>query len=326
MFWSVSLSGAFLKNIFKVVFVSITIFILAFYYFDVPRPIGSVIVPIMAGGGLGNQMFRYAAGYALAKKTGSKLYVMIIGHFEKKIPLIESNVELIKFNIDKNNIISKNKINRHFLKLKNVNDQNFFELSKKQNYQVLVINDDFESEIFFKDVKNDILKMFNVSIEDKELRNVINDVDKQNSVCVHVRRGDMFSHLKMYLMPITYQIRAIELAKKFISNPKFFIFSDSIDIIKNELKDFEDLSFISKSVFEDFVIMSKCGNNIIANSTFSWWAAYVNKNRNHLVFAPYPRFTNSLLEWAFKNEKRRKQKHELYDKYAYPQDWITIRY
>ena len=184
------------------------------------------------------------------------------------------------------------------------NEQNFFELSKKQNYQVLVINDDFESEIFFKDIKSDIVKMFNVDIEDNKLKNVINEVNKQDSVGVHVRRGDMFSHLKMYLMPITYQIKAMELAKKLISNPKFFIFSDSIDITKNELKDVGELSFISKSVFEDFVIMSKCGNNIVANSTFSWWSAYVNKNNNHLIFAPYPRFTNSLLEWAFKDEKK----------------------
>jgi hypothetical protein len=109
-------------------------------------------------------------------------------------------------------------------------------------------------------------------------------------------------------MPIDFQIKAIELAKKLVENPNFFVFSDSIEFTKKELGSNSKYTFINKSTFEDFVIMSKCSHNIVANSTYSWWAAYINKSYNKLVISPRPRYTDFLLNKLFNDVKRRDRK------------------
>lgn len=321
MFLEFNFSEIVLKNILKISIFLVAIYILIAVNFEVPRAIGSVVIPLTAGGGLGNQMFRYAAGYALAKKTGSKLYIII-----REGKNHNRDIALSNFNIDKNNIVYKNKLNKKFFKSKKVSENNFFELYHKKNYQVLIIDDDFESEIFFKDVKNEILDIFIPNSKKYNIDDVVDEVSKSNSVCVHIRRGDMLTNMKMYLMPIDFQIKAIELASRIIKTPKFFIFSDSIGLTKKELAFNEDFTFVNKSVSEDFVIMSKCSHNIIANSTFSWWAAYINKSYNHLVIAPSPRYTEDFLNLVFTDVRRRDEKRKLYNNYAYPKDWIKLEY
>jgi hypothetical protein len=312
-----------MKSSIRIIFFTSMALILSAIYFEVPRPVGSVIVPLYAEGGLGNQMFRYAAGYALAKQTGSKLYVMVE---DWKADKDKVRLALADFNIDKSAIIYKNKINKQFLNRVYINENNFFEVNQKQNYKTLVIHDDFESEIFFQDYKKDILSIFTPVIKTNKIQDTIDKVSKEDAVCVHVRRGDMSRNLQMYLISIDYQLRAINLARYLTTNPKFFIVSDSMDIAKKELGDMQDASFISGSPLEDFIIMTKCSNNIIANSTFSWWAAYLNQNENNLVIAPSPRYSNAVFEQIYKNSKRREEKREFYSKYSYPKDWIALKY
>jgi hypothetical protein len=174
-----------LRIIFQIAAILMAIYIFIAISFDVPRPIASVIVPLNATGGLGNQMFRYAAGYALAKKTGSKLYIMISDRDG-----INKELTLSKFNIDENNIIYKNRLNRKLFKRTIVNEENFFDFYKKDNYHVLIIDDDFESDIFFKDVKADILKSFTPREIPDNIKALVEDVKKENSVCIHVRNAN----------------------------------------------------------------------------------------------------------------------------------------
>ena len=109
----------FLKYVAKMTFIlAVIIIVLSVYFikFQAIDPVGSVVVPLKADGGLGNQMFRYAAGYALAKKTNSKLYILVERGAKEKDkdnndPL-KGNLMLGKFNIHKENIIYKNKINK----------------------------------------------------------------------------------------------------------------------------------------------------------------------------------------------------------------------
>ena len=225
-----------------------------------------------------------------------------------------------KFNIPQQNIIYKNKINKKLFNKKYVNEINFFKLSQQQNWRSLVINDDFESEIFFADFKANIIEMYQLTQNGPDLAKV----ERDNAVCVHVRRGDMLTMKDIYLLPITYQQQAIELAKKLIKKPEFIIFTDSIDLVKSELSG--DFNFVSGKPLEDFLLMSKCGNNIIANSTFSWWAAYLNQRYNHLVIAPSPRYNDKFFQEIFKDDYLRYRKRALYQLHAYPRDWILINY
>ncbi len=167
--------------------------------------------------------------------------------------------------------------------------------------------------------------LFTLNSKNKNLQEIINNVSKENAVCIHIRRGDMYSNLKMYLISVDYQKQAIKLANKLLTNPSF-ILSDSIDLAKKELNDLSNITFINRSTLEDFLIMSKCGNNIIANSTFSWWAAYLNRSSEHLTIAPFPRYTDSLLQTIFKDPQKREMKRKFYEQYAYPNDWISLNY
>ena len=143
----------------------------------------------------------------------------------------------------------------------------------------------FFSDVFFKDVKDDILKFYTLNLNDENINSIIKEVSKENSVCMHIRGGDTLRGGKS-LSFVDYRKRAIDLTNKLIKNPKYFIFSDSMDLAKKELSGLKDVTFINKLPLEDFFIMTKCGNNIIATSTFSWWAAYLNQTKNHLVIAP----------------------------------------
>ena len=323
----------FLKYVAKMTFIlAVIIIVLSVYFikFQAIDPVGSVVVPLKADGGLGNQMFRYAAGYALAKKTNSKLYILVERGAKEKDkdnndPL-KGNLMLGKFNIHKENIIYKNKINKKIFNKVIVRESNFFELTKNKNNKVLFIDDDFESEIYFADFKADILKMFVFTDEQAmKLQDIISMVSDNKAFCIHVRKNDMLTDIRFF-MPIDYQKQAVELANKLVKGAKFFVFSDDMKVAKQELVYLGDISFISKSPLEDFFIMSKCGNNIIANSTFSWWAAYLNHSLNNRVIAPYPRCNDDFFTKTWKDEVRRSQKRILYGKHAYPEALVSLEY
>ena len=90
-------------------------------------------------------------------------------------------------------------------------------------------------------------------------------------------------------MPIEYYKKAIRYVEKNIKNPVFFVFSDDLEWASENLKlsnaNFVNINSVGNPEM-DLVLMSKCNHNIIANSTFSWWGAYLNQNPKKIVIAP----------------------------------------
>lgn len=342
-----------LKNILSL-FLLVTIFYLGYIFYLLPFPSASVVV--QPNGGLGNQMFQYAAAYSLAKKTESKLFIVI----DKKSEEIgnknssDRNFALSIFNIPREQIIYLNKLNKYFLELHNnlvtsggqekfsnlkkkvaklfrvyyVNDANYFEYYRqKKNKKTLFLNDYFESEVFFKDYKNEILSLYTLKDStDLSFKNSIQKVSQDNSVCVHIRKGDMSTSGYMYYLPIDYQKEAIKLTKEIINAPRFYIFSDMPEIAKAEFKNENNIEYINGSQKEDFQLMSNCKTNIIANSSYSWWAAYLNKSKEHLVIAPYPKHNDYFFVNIFLDDRIRFQKRSLYANYSYPENWVMLEY
>jgi hypothetical protein len=113
------------------------------------------------------------------------------------------------------------------------------------------------------------------------------------TVSIHIRRGDFSkkaeTNLYHGILSSDYYKQAIEIISSKINSPKFYIFSDDINWAKENLIVPEAVyasGQISKTHFEDLYLMSQCHHNIIANSSFSWWGAWLNDNPEKIVIAP----------------------------------------
>ncbi|MEI6553564.1 MAG: alpha-1,2-fucosyltransferase, partial [bacterium] len=114
-----------------------------------------------------------------------------------------------------------------------------------------------------------------------------------NSISIHIRRGDYISNQEANNFhgscSIDYYTEAINIIKGKVSNPIFFVFSDDIAWVKENLKSDIVATWVSEYNLdntEDLLLMSFCKHQIIANSSFSWWGAYLNRNINKIVIAP----------------------------------------
>ncbi|MFI8656237.1 alpha-1,2-fucosyltransferase [Priestia megaterium] len=153
-----------------------------------------------------------------------------------------------------------------------------------QNYNYFKeIEDDLKNELVFKkalDLKNSHL---------------INQMNKEISVSIHVRRGDYYLN-KEYenkfgnIADLDYYLKAINFIKKEVDDPKFYVFSDDIKWAKENLNLTDNVTYVEHNKgsdsYKDMRLMTCCKHNIIANSTFSWWGAFLNENKNKIVIAP----------------------------------------
>lgn len=113
----------------------------------------------------------------------------------------------------------------------------------------------------------------------------------QYPVSLHVRRGDYtLAGEGQIALPMDYYLRAISIFTKRFGNPTFFVFSDDLTFVRENLPFDTDAVFVdhndSHTAHEDLRLMSSCHHHIIANSTFSWWGAWLNPRSDKIVVAP----------------------------------------
>lgn len=161
----------------------------------------------------------------------------------------------------------------------------------------------FLSEKYFEDIKELIMQEFTFkpeeSDEDKKVYEKINDTE---SVSIHIRRGEVVEESQNQatynFIHDDYYNACIDYIASNIRNPYFFVFSDDMDWVKTNFKisfpthyvdhnyDSIDYRIDSGTDFQDMRLMSQCKHNIITNSTFSWWGAWLNPNPEKIVCAP----------------------------------------
>lgn len=141
---------------------------------------------------------------------------------------------------------------------------------------------------YFDSIRNVLVKEFVLKNKlhlPAELRNIL---QKDLTVSIHVRRGD-FVKLNRDISQKDYYPRALKLMKEKVKNPTYLIFSDDMEWVKNNLKIDGKTVYVSNMGFMDYqemMIMKHCKHHIIANSTFSYWAAYLNQNPDKIVICP----------------------------------------
>lgn len=313
-----------MKIIKTLTFVGIIIIILLFYviFFNKEKIIiANVSHHDYTGvGGLGNQFITFSCAYAYAKSIGAK-QIFIMSNFtcgdQHKQFMDPSNrcYGLDKFGIhypvisDIDSI--KNKYGKKIYMVNYLNQLRFKSLFDLHNIIIFNVRFDIKLLDFIKNYKKEIKELFNYQESlSKKAYYFLNQIKSSESISLHIRRGDYIS-LNADL-PLSYYIKATYFLYSRIHSPKVFIFSDDVAYVKkyfsniNNIKKvlplatteqvdviykmlYQDAFYVSQEVnhsLEEFYLMSNCKHNIIANSTFSWWAAFLNKNPTKIVTVP----------------------------------------
>ena len=264
-------------------------------------------------GGLGNQMFQYTAGRALSLRLGIplKLDVNDFGGYSlhqgfELDRLFAAKIELAS-EVDKQAVLGwqKGRVIRRVLK------KSSLAFARNKNYIVepsftywsgindlkdnIYLDGYWQSEKYFNEFVSTIRAdfAFKLPLPAKNLE-IASQISKVNAVSLHVRRGDYVSNKKTNSMhgvcSLDYYRDAIKTILKRVENPVFFVFSDDIAWIKNNLVIDAPSVFIDHNSgmesYNDMRLMSLCQHHIIANSSFSWWGAWLGANKNKIVIAP----------------------------------------
>ncbi|MFZ2038574.1 MAG: alpha-1,2-fucosyltransferase [Minisyncoccia bacterium] len=235
-------------------------------------------------GGLGNQLFQYAYGKNL--ELAGKKVVFDTSFFHNK----SSSDTARDFKLNNYNIETKSPFCdcRESALIRN--------FRRVLRHLKIIGNGYYQSEKYFKNIEAEIRKEF--TLKNSLTKEALTWQEKikgvENSVSIHIRRGDYVQDQKTKAFhgscDIEYYKKGLEVVtNKIGKNIEIFVFSDDIDWAKTNLSFAYQTNFVSNPAifdYEEIYLISLCKNNIIANSTFSWWGAWLNQNPNKIVVAP----------------------------------------
>lgn len=272
------------------------------------------IIKIM--GGLGNQMFQYAMIKSLSIEKNA-IFILDLS-FMKNYKLHKYGLD--NFQIEKNYLSIPQWFIKFLLKLKVilVYDESLY--SFKFNPNLISLSNNFiyfggyfQSELYFKKYAQEILTDFEVKAPLKQKTiELISKICLQNAVSIHIRRGDFLNLNTHNTDKNEYYKLAIDKIEEIVHDPVYYIFSDDMDWVKENFKTNFETIYVdfntADSNYEDLKLMSSCKHNIIANSSFSWWGAWLNANPSKIVIAPKKWFNGEDYDYSD----------------VIPQSWIKI--
>lgn len=292
-------------------------------------------------GGLGNQMFCYAFAKAIEHHYGKGSVALYTGRFQHTKDNMGFELDSV-FGIDDPVISDENEVRSLIddswslparLRRKLFGQKKTYYKEQIYTYDSRVFNLDidvkriylqglWQDENYFKDIRSEIIKKITFTRElSEENASLMSEIKQSISVSLHVRRGDYISNefyrnilgnvctYQYYLDSLKY------LEKRLGSDLSYYIFSDDIAWVKANFDFLENRKTVfvknNKGInsYIDMQLMSYCNHNIIANSTFSWWGAWLNQNPTKIVIAPNRWFRDSP---GYENN------------HIVPDDWIKI--
>jgi len=277
-------------------------------------------------GGLGNQLFQYAFGRYLSLKYKQQLYLDITFYNNTTQ---HRSYGLNKFSIEEGVIVTadfskfkwlKNPFVRRIVSYLPSIFSVYIERRVSPFYSTLLEQDRgyfdgyWQCEQYFDEIRPVILKEISLKPAQRSIDPMIDLIGTSTSVSIHIRKTDYLnSENKGLYAECTagYYTRAMEVLSLKFNNPHFFIFSDDYTWVKNNIVFNHTHTFMdaSNEPEEDLHLMRLCNHNIIANSTFSWWGAWLNSNPDKVVIAPE--------RWFFDDEKFKNN--------VVPSGWLKVR-
>ncbi len=278
------------------------------------------IIILRLAGGLGNQLFQYAFARSIQHKYGGKI-IFELHTFKKDA---QRDLSLNHFILNKDVINKKPTLFNEFVffvirvsarilqklllkilrnKTKRVKlltsigifiqeSVTYFDYLFPSAFPIKYIAGNWFSEKFFFPVNQIIKKELIVKAEASAKNKQISiQLKNENSVCVHIRRGDYTSIDNKIVCDFDYFERALIFIKQSLKSPTFYIFSNTskdIQWIKENYKFSVHVNYIdlNNSDYEELRLMTSCKHFVLSNSTFSWWASYLAENTNKIIVAP----------------------------------------
>jgi Glycosyl transferase family 11 len=284
------------------------------------------MIRIILLGRTGNNLFQYAMGRVLSKRHGVPLVLdgswynrqgwSEVSHF-LRLPIQARVVRRCSLATR----ALRNLTGNHYWEfakwpiIREALDTHAFDARHLEAPADCVLFGYFQSPLYFDSIANELRQEFVDLIEhaitngpgQKSLGTVamafsqqplLSSLSAPESVAVHVRRGDFLHHPAFQVCDSTYYQNAMETMRAHVKSPKFFLFSDDPAWCRNAFTD-PDMEVIDSgkagaNPLHDLYLMSQASHHIIANSTYSWWAAWLGKKQNQVVLTPPRWFTKDI--------------------------------
>jgi hypothetical protein len=291
------------------------------------------MIAVRLMGGLGNQLFQFAFGKALEMVTGKELYFYHIGNVERERPLsIVKITPSIKMLTEKESSryylfpeggclarIERRLIGRiPFIggSIHIESSLSYYSVDKDK----VCYDGYWQSFKYFDEFKSIIVQNLKFKESVSIPASLETEISQIDSVSLHIRRGDYLYPNKSSIhlsLGLDYYKEAIKTITERLTNPVIYVFSDDLGWARDNLRtpDYVVVKFVEHNTeyhdIADIYLMARCKHNIIANSSFSWWGAYLNSNSEKLVIAPDKWYTGKL---TFNIDD------------LIPQTWIRVRW
>jgi len=290
------------------------------------------MIIVKISGGLGNQLFQYAFGRCMSIKLGVKLKydvqtenlsskftqrVFSLSHLIEQSE-IATNEDIANFKISNNKFLQR--LERWLVNQFPYLNRKFFIQDLYRGVDFNLVQRDncyydgyWQSERYFKPVEP-LIRQHLKSLHELDSYSIslLAEIENSESVSLHIRRGDYISDKNNKSMfgqcTLEYYKHGIQRIVSQVKNPIFYVFSDDLKWVReNFVEEYFHIVDNSSQPINDMYLMSRCKHNIIANSSFSWWAAWLNENPAKTVIAPEIWYIN-----------------KMYDKDIIPDGWLRI--
>lgn len=272
-------------------------------------------VVIRGFGGLGNQLFQYAAGKYYAKRYGAAMRIAVdppwnaqcngyprpclLSHFSITAPLAERSISDRILLTDKAWLQVTTTPFKKALQIQVFTEQHkhrycfLRDLSLEPDVRTLYLQGYFQTNRLVEEIADELRVDLTLKEppQGKNLELLQQIGRSRNPVSLHVRRGDSTLPWEgKVVLPMEYYSHAVSIIKERLIDPVFFVFSDDMLFAKDNLPQDVTMVFVDHNdefaAHEDLRLMSSCHHHIIANSTFSWWGAWLNPRPDKMVVAP----------------------------------------
>lgn len=262
------------------------------------------MIVVKLKGGLGNQMFQYAAGRALACRAGTELLLDTRGYG----PAYNREFGLQKFRIAARTATMAElaawpqwqRAPCKWLQRAGIRTRRYRELTFRFDPDWYSLGDGlylegyFQSAKYFDDIRKILLEDFQLATpRSAPVQRIADSAANSDSVMLHVRRGDYVSNPKaaahMGACSPAYYRKAVAMIGSAVRNPQYFVFSDDIDWVRESLPLPGSPVYVSGHLDSpeiDLMLMAQCRHHIMANSSFSWWGTWLSEHVSGMVIAP----------------------------------------